>query len=185
MQEGDTIEVDTGIMRTVTMFEFSGGPGHSAALSCGVNVHGQVAFEANFTGGARGILIANNPTNYAQWAYPVMLPPGLDDPEDDANGDGVPNVAAYYLGVGGHEMVDWSDLVTWSLNGSALEVKFDHDLSVTDVTVAVAVADSLDGAWAPGPALSVIDSNEGTETLQATIPTIGDTGFARLVFTVQ
>lgn len=188
VQEGDFIEVAPGDLRKITDFDFSGSLGHSASHSCGVNSRGQVGFSAvftkvvnNITNTTRGIMIAHRPSTFADWAWRAKLPPGQNGPGDDANSDGVPNVMAYYFGFNGTDVINMSDVVRWNLNGANVEMEFERDATVTDVTAEVKVANEVDGAWGAGPAFNVINSSGGKETLRATIFAGGEKGFAQLV----
>ncbi len=184
VQERDIIEVAPGDLRTVSDFDFSGGLGHSASHSCGVNARGQVAFSVSFTNNTRGVMIANRSSTFADWIFRAKLLPGQDGMADDANGDGVPNVMAYYFGFSGTDVVNLSNVIRWTKNGAAVELEFERDPSVTDVTAEVKVTGALDGVWGPGPALNPINSSSGKETLRATIAAGEEMGFARVVLSV-
>lgn len=129
-------------------------------------------------------MIANRPSTFADWVFRAKLLPGQDGMADDANGDGVPNVMAYYFGFSGTDVVNLSNVIRWNKNGAAVELEFERDASVTDVTAEVKVTGALGGVWVPGPALNVINSSGGTETLRATIAAGEEMGFARVVLSV-
>jgi len=105
-----------------------------------------VAFSVNFTNNTRGILIANPPTpllTFAAWAIQKNLPPGQDGLSDDANGDGVPNIMAYYFGFNGTEIVDFSTVLKWTKNGANVELEFQRATAATGITATVKVTDTL------------------------------------------
>lgn len=183
VQEGDTIEVAPGDLRTVSDFEFSGGPGHSASLSCGVNSRGQVAFMVSFANNTKGVMIANRPSTFPDWVYQNELAPGQDGFADDPNGDGVPNAMAYYLGFDAMENIDLSDRLHWNFDGADVQLQIERDATVTDLTARIEFSDALDGEWNPGPALNVAESHGLTDTLSATIAAAGEQGFVRLALT--
>lgn len=187
VREGDSIEVAPGDFRTVTGFEFSGGNGPSASMSCGVNGTGQVALSITFSDNTKGVIIANPDgpvTGFAQWAAAENLPAGKDGPTDDANDDGVANAMAYYAGFGGGETLKHSDLLQWTWNGTDMTAELRHLGSVTDVVATLEVSTTLTGTWSPGPVLGISQTSGNIETLSASIPHQGDRGFARVAFTI-
>ena len=188
VQEGDSIAVAPGDSRTVTNFEFSGGAGHSASMSCGVNASGQVAFSVNFGDNSKGVMIASPgggpAAGFAEWAAMENLPVGKDGPADDANEDGVSNVMAYYAGYGGDDVLSLDDVLQWTWNAAGLVAEIRHDEAVADVSATLEISTTLTGPWDPGPALGVIDTVGNIETLSAVFPKQGNRGFVRVAFRI-
>ncbi len=183
VREGQIISITTGDNRTVADFEYSGGLGKSAAMSCGVNGSGQIAFSVRFSDNTKGVMIANLPGGYSTFA--ATLPPGKAGPTDDANDDGVANVIAYYAGFSATDRLMVSDFLQWTGSGASIAAELKHNPAVTDVTATIQLSTTLEGAWTPGPPL-VPDGTAGSiEILRATLPDQGTRGFARIAFTLD
>ena len=103
-----------------------------------------------------------------------------DDAEDDPNGDGVCNLAAYVLGVPALGESQ-GDGISTSLNPTrdSLVLRFSTPNYVTGVTIATQVSGALLD-WQPGPDPVEVDSTAQTTVFEVAVPLSGDAGFARL-----
>ncbi len=95
---------------------------------------------------------AASATGFSAWAAGYTFAPGMSDPEDDADADGLPNVFEYYFGSNPTNAASGSKPVTTSVNLSGTiypAVTFIRDNAATGVTLiaqastTVTLSDSL------------------------------------------
>jgi hypothetical protein len=129
------------------------------------------------------------PSPYATWA--ATNAPG-SEPDDDSDGDGVPNAIEFMLG-GDKNTKDLGKLPTATTNGGNMTFSFIRDRDSVDAAVRVVIeVGTVLGVWpnvftvgsntaSSTAGVSVNDNGNGTDTVTLTIPRAPDTRkFARL-----
>jgi hypothetical protein len=133
--------------------------------------------------------IAEPPSPYATWA--VTNAPG-SEPNEDFDGDGVPNAIEFVLG-GDKNTKDLGKLPTATTDSGNMTFTFVRDRDSVDagVSVVIEVGTSL-GTWpnvftvggntaGSSAGVTVTDNGNGTDTITLTVPQAPDTmKFARL-----
>ncbi len=129
------------------------------------------------------------PSPYATWA--ATNAPG-SEPDDDSDGDGVPNAIEFMLG-GDKNTKDLGKLPTATTNGGNMTFSFIRDRDSIDAAVrAVIEVGTVPGVWpnvftvgsntaSSTAGVSVSDNGNGTDTVTLTVPRAPDARkFARL-----
>ena len=176
----DLVNADT--ITGIPVFDFS-----SAVLG------GGLAWDTSaFTTTGVISVVSDSPGNsYANWAA-TNTTPG-DGPEDDSDGDGVPNGVEYVLG-GGNSTNDLDALPDAATDGTNMTFTFVRDQASigADTAVTIEVGTTMitwpdvypvpDAAVANNPGVTVVDNLDGTDTVTLTVPMSPDAAkFARLV----
>lgn len=132
----------------------------------------QGAFE--YHGGSTG--------QYANWAS--LQGGGLGGPEDDPNGDGIKNLAAYFFGVS--PFMEGLPLagVRGRLEDGNFVMSYSTPLSVSGVTSTPQVATGLPDGWSPGPNAVEVGSSTVRIYYEVTIPLASPSLFGRLNLTL-
>jgi len=125
------------------------------------------------------------PVPYSAWAANEGLTPANNATGADPNGDGLPNIAAYFLGLpalGGNR---GAGLTVTPRPGGGFTVTFTSPRTVTGVTAGTEISTSMaGGTWTPGPVPSVVNTTATHHEYAFIVFTEDEMRqFARLIFT--
>lgn len=123
------------------------------------------------------------PLPYDDWALREGLTESNNGRDEDPNGDGLANLAAYALGVPALGPVTGSPTTVSPRPGGGFFVSFSSPRTVTGVSIGSQTSPDLQaGSWLPGPAPAVVSTDSERTFYQVEIPAAGPRRFARLVF---
>ncbi|MEZ5304894.1 MAG: hypothetical protein R3F11_30230 [Verrucomicrobiales bacterium] len=189
-REGTPLDLGDGMMHTP---QFSptlrGGGGAAAGRTSGLNDHGQIAFEMTDQNFTEFLVIAQytadpGSVSYADWAESEQLTALNNGITEDPNKDGVPNLAAYFLGVKALGPTAGSGISTGlDAAGDQLILRFSSPKYVTGVTVGSQIGTGLaPGSWQVGPVPQMVGSTDDANLYELAVPAGGGATFARLIF---
>ncbi len=184
-REGSPMDFGDGVVRTPTTLTFRGGEGPSGGRTSAMNDSNQIVFELIDQNFVEMIVVAtysSGPVTFAAWAASQGLTGDDALPGADPNLDGIPNIAAYFLGLPALGTTSGSGLGV-TASGNTLLVRFSSPDSVSGVTVGPQVRTSLAvGLWVTGPVPAIVGTNGSSKLYEVAFPIDVATKFGRLTF---
>ncbi|MBP7951476.1 MAG: hypothetical protein KA004_17680 [Verrucomicrobiales bacterium] len=143
----------------------SGGmTGAFTALDLPLNGSGQPQFSVAQVGNAIRLTALEPvtgpvPVPYAAWAVNEGLTPANNATSDDPNGDGCPNLAAYFLGLPALGGASGGGCTVVPRSSAGLTIAFSSPRTVTGVVAGTEISTTMTaGSWTPGPAPVLVEA---------------------------